>query len=178
MPATTETTTDTYREQIRQFEQAYDYDCSYLYDLLDRTPAGFARFHAARPMTSFREHLPAEAYYVAAITVMQHKDCGTCLQLNLQMAQEEGVDPELLRTLLEFPERLPAPLQDVRRHAALVTADQEPDPECAARIRACYGEAAFGELALCIAGVQIYPTLKRALLKASSCRIPVVGVPA
>lgn len=172
MLATTASVTDTYHEQIRQFERAYDYDCSYLYDLLDRTPAGFARFHAARPMTSFREHLPAEAYYVAAITVMQHKDCGSCLQLNLRMAREEGVDPELLRTLLESPEQLPAPLQDIRRHATLVTSDLDPDPECAARIREHFGEAAFGELALCIAGVQIYPTLKRGLLKASECRLP------
>lgn len=164
-------TGDEYRDQIRRFEQAYEYDGSYLYDLLDRTPAGFARFHAARPMTSFREHLPAEAHYVAAITVMQHKDCGSCLQLNLKMAREEEVDPELLRTLLESPDKLPAPLQDVRRHAALVIADQEPDGECAARIREHYGEAAFGELALCIAGVQIYPTLKRALLKASACQV-------
>ena len=33
------------------------------------------------------------------------------------------------------------------------------------------GSAAFGELALCIAGVRIYPTLKRALLKAGHCAV-------
>ena len=172
MSAATANSTETYHEQIRQFEEAYDYDCSYLHDLLDRTPAGFARFHAARPMTSFREHLPADAHYVAAITLMQQKDCGSCLQLNLKLAREEGVDRELLRAVLESPEKLPAPLQDVRRHAALVIAGEEPDAECAARIRSHFGEAAFGELALCIAGVQIYPTLKRALLMASTCQIP------
>ena len=64
------------REEIAAFEEQYGYDCSYLYDLLERSPAAFEAFAAARPMTSFRQHLPDDAYYVAAVSVMQVEDCG------------------------------------------------------------------------------------------------------
>jgi hypothetical protein len=103
---------------------------------------------------------------------MQHEDCGSCLQLNLKMAVEQGVARELLQTLLDAPEDLPETLQDVRQHTLSVVQGQVVDAECAERIKTALGRAAFAELALCIAGVRIYPTLKRALLKATTCAVP------
>ena len=162
------------RDEIAAFEKAYDYDCSYLYDLLERSPAAYDAFAAARPMTSFHGNLPDDAYYVAAISVMQIEDCGTCLQLNIKMALESGVSRDLLRTLLQTPDELPDPLGDIRRHALAVAGGDPVDSECAKRIEQHYGKPAFAELALCVAGVALYPRLTRALLKESECSIQAV----
>ena len=102
---------------------------------------------------------------------MQVEDCGACAQLNLRMAVEAGVDRGLLRTLIESPDRLPAPLRDVRDHVRSVVLGTESDSARAARLREQYGEAAFAELAVVIAGCRIYPTIKRALQRSGHCEI-------
>lgn len=166
------TETEAMRAEIRAFEEKYNYNCGYMYQLLDASPAALKMFAAARPMTSYRDQLPADAHYVAAISVMQVEDCGPCLQLNLKLAAEAGVERALLQTLLEAPDALPEGLQDVRRHALAVARGESADPQCAERIKARYGAAAFAELALCIAGVRMYPALKRALLADTECAVP------
>ncbi|TWT87110.1 hypothetical protein Mal64_26440 [Pseudobythopirellula maris] len=158
------------REEIRQFQEHYGYDTSYLEDLLDRSPAAFEVFAAARPMTVFRDRLPVEAYSAAAIGVMRETDCGACLQLNLKIAIEAGVDRQLLDRLLVAPDEAPPILQDVLGYARAVHRGETPDAEAAARIEAEYGPEAFAELALSTAGMSIYPNLKRALLKEAACQ--------
>lgn len=156
-------------DQITAFEQAYDYDASYLHELLAASPGGFDAFDRARAIAQYREALPAEAFYVAAVTVMQEEDCGSCLRLNLRMAMEAGVDRRLLEQLLNEPQDLPAEFLDVRNHARSVLRNELPDVAAADRIKQWFGEAAFAELGLCIVGSRIFPTLKRALLKAGAC---------
>lgn len=158
-------------EQIDAFEQHYDYDASYMHDLLEKSPAAFQVFAECKRINSFRQALPAEAYYVAAVSVMEIEDCGPCYDLNLKMAREEGVAEAVLSSLVESPERLPAILQDVRAHALAVSNRQQPDQAIAERLIAHYGPEPFGELALAVATVRIYPSLKRALLKAGSCSL-------
>lgn len=163
-------------DQISDFEQHYDYDAGWMHDLLNRSAAAFAQFDSARPMTVYHDQLPTEAHYTAAITVMQAEDCGPCLELNLKLALEAGVDRAILQTLLHQPDSLPQPLSDIRRHTLSVLNGDPPDQETATRLEAHYGAAAFAELALCIVGVRIYPTLKRALLHENHCTIGTISI--
>ncbi len=156
---------------IAAFSAAYDYDASYLAELATASPGAYAAFAGAQAMSSYRAALPLEAHHVARITTMQAEDCGACAQLNLRMAVEDSVDRELLAVLLRAPDELPAELRDVRDHARAVVENAVPDPERAGRIRAHYGDEAFAELAVVITGCRIYPTAKRALLRAGHCEI-------
>ena len=160
------------QHELDAFGQAYAYDTGYLSQLLQTAPEAYAVFQAAQGLSIHREHLPLDAHFVARIASMQADDCGGCTQLNLRMAVEAGVDRELLRTLLESPERLPEPLRDVRDHALEVARAPLPDPDRAERIRRHYGDPAFAELGVVIAGCRIYPTLKRSLLRMESCPLP------
>ncbi|TWT37493.1 hypothetical protein KOR34_24450 [Posidoniimonas corsicana] len=164
-------TPEALHDEIRAFEQHYGYDAAYLHDLLDRSPAAFEVFLSARQMSSFRQALPADAYYTAAVTVMQRLDCGACLQLNLRMAIEQGVARELLDTLLDHPEDLPPVLSAVRQVALDVHQQRQPREEIVRTVEDAYGAAAYGELALCVTGTAMYPTLKRALRKEAACAI-------
>lgn len=159
---------------IEQFESAYDYDASYMRDLYERSPAAFGLFDAARRMAAYFDALPAAAHFVAAITVMQHEDCGPCLRLNEKLAVEAGVRREVLDALAAEPAALPAELQDVRSYTTGVLSGQV-DEAVAARIESQWGPAALAELAIGIVGARMYPTIKRALLKAGVCELPRVS---
>ena len=157
--------------QIHAFEAAYDYDASYMKDLYERSEKAFSLFNAVRVMASYRENLPPEAHFTAAITVMQEEDCAGCLELNYKLAREAGVSEETIAALAEAPDTLPPILRDVRQHSKLCIGTESVDEEVASRIEEHYGKAAFAELAICIVGVRMYPGIKRALLKMQSCAV-------
>jgi hypothetical protein len=100
------------------------------------------------------------------------EDCGACAQLGLKMAVHAGVDRALLQQLLDDPSRLPGALADVSAHARSVCEGAPDDAERAARLREAYGDEGLAEIAVCIAGIRLYPTLKRALFRNDVCRKP------
>ncbi len=155
--------------QLQTFGQHYDYDTTYLQDLAEASPAAFEVFGPAQALSTFREHLPLDAHFVARVVTMQNEDCGPCAQLNLRMAIEAGVERSLLEALIDAPDQLPEILRDLRAHVQAVVSGAAGDPDRAERLRTHYGAAAFAELAVVIAGSRMYPTLKRALLDHQAC---------
>ena len=168
------TTTPDIPAQLEAFAAAYDYDTTYLRTLHDASPGAFAAFHGARGLAEYRRMLTLEAHFVARIAAMQSEDCGACGQLNVRMAIEAGVDRQLLRDLLDHPERLPELLRDIRDHAVAAAAGGEGAHAVAAkertdRLRWALGAEGFAELAALITGCRLYPGLKRALGVPAAC---------
>jgi hypothetical protein len=166
------TDTETIKRDLAAFSAAYDYDVSYVVELLDHSPGAYAAFAAVQPLGNYRSVLPRDAHWVASIATALAEDCGACAQLGLRRAVQDGVDRELLRQLLDAPSLLPGALADVYAHARAVCGGAADDAERAARLRAAYGETGLAELAVCITGCRLYPTLKRALFKNGACRKP------
>ncbi|MBW9261722.1 MAG: hypothetical protein K1564_09155 [Candidatus Thiodiazotropha sp. (ex. Lucinisca nassula)] len=54
-----------YHKMIDEFEQHYQYDSTYMRELLDSSPEGFTRFNNFMPLNDFREKLSLEDYWVA-----------------------------------------------------------------------------------------------------------------
>jgi hypothetical protein len=160
------------KSQLAAFSKAYDYDASYIAGLAASSLGAYAAFAAAQPLGSYRSVLPLEAHFVAGISTQLTEGCGACAQLGLKRAVQEGVSRDLLRTLLETPEKLEGPLADVHAHAKSVCQGGPDDYEREERLRAAYGDAGVAEIAVCIAGCRLYPTMKRALFKMSVCAKP------
>jgi hypothetical protein len=158
------------KREMAEFSEAFDYDASYMVDLAEASLGAYQAFAAAQALGQCRAALPLDAHAVAGISTTMAEDCGECAQLGLRMAVQRGVDRALLRLLIEAPSELPAPLADVRDHARAVCAGEPDDPARAARLHAVYGDAGVAELAVCITGARIYPTLKRALSRSALCR--------
>ncbi len=158
-------------EWIEQFERHYDYDCSYLKEMLQHSPEGFATFEGFSPMGRFEKAIPRDVLWVAKIATMTSEDCGACTQLNIRMAKEAGVAPDVLRSAVRDGEGLPDELRDVRDFAARVAQNQEVAPDLRERIESRYSKEIMVELALAIASAKIYPTLKRTLGHAGSCAL-------
>ncbi|MDF1837098.1 MAG: hypothetical protein P1V35_04460, partial [Planctomycetota bacterium] len=97
-------------------------------------------------------------------------DCGACAQLSLRMAVEAGVSRSLLETLVHRPDELPPLLVSVRDHVRRVLGVDAMDEDAAEALRSELGDAGFAELATCIVGSRIYPTLKKAMLATQTCQ--------
>lgn len=160
------------RAQLREFSSHYDYDTTYLEELLELSPAAHATFAAAMGMAHHRVHLPIDVHFVARISMMQADDCGACTQLSLRMAVEAGVARSLLQTLLTTPADLPPVLRLVREHAQRIAHGENGDADTATALRDALGGPAFAELCVNIVGCRIYPALKRALGAERACRVP------
>jgi alkylhydroperoxidase family enzyme len=130
----------------------------------------FVRFALFSPMASYRRALPADAHAVAGLVSTRHADCGTCLQIGVNLARQEGVPAPILQAVIDrHPEALPEHLAQIYRFAEAVVAS---DPEADAlreEVRARYGEEGLVELGLAIAAAGVFPLLKRTLGYAVSC---------
>src|SRR4030095_6988498 len=81
------------RRAIHKFEQEWNYDASYIRDMIDASPRAAWLFSRVTALGQFRRGLPIEAWSAAGITAVRHVDCGPCTQLAVTMAERAGVGP-------------------------------------------------------------------------------------
>ena len=159
------------REALRGFGKHYDYDVSYLEELLDSSPGAFLAFEAAMPMGQYRKTVPLDLLFVAKIAAMRQQDCGPCTELGMKIAREAQVPEGVIRGALQGGRGLNEEQLDVYHYARGVAANGELDPELLPRLQARWGKEVVAELALAIVATRLYPTLKRALGHAKSCSL-------
>ena len=143
----------------------------YLHHLLRVAPGAFVAFARARPFLGYRGPMPREAHHVARIAATRAEDCGSCVQITVNVARAAGVPVAVVRAAaLGRPDDLPAPLAAVHRFAAAVARGDTGAVEAErAAVHAYVGEAGIAELAVAIAGARTYPAIKRALGHAVTC---------
>jgi alkylhydroperoxidase family enzyme len=143
-----------------------------------RTSLGaFLRFAKIFPIAQYRKRLPVDAKHVAQIVASRDEDCGTCVQIGVNLARAEGVPLDVLRAVIAGePERLEPRLADVYRFAeAVVTASPDADA-LRPRVAEHFGEEGLVELALAIASSRFFPIVKRTLGYARSCSLVTIEV--
>jgi alkylhydroperoxidase family enzyme len=142
----------------------------YLRHIARTSLRSFFKFALFTPLAKHRRRLPPDAYHVARLVATQHEDCGTCVQIEVNLALRAGVRAEVLRAAVKRqPDALPAELADVYRFAQGVVEAAGAEGEWRERVRERYGEEALIEMALGIAAARVFPTTKRALGYATSC---------
>ena len=159
------------RQFLRGFSQHYDYDITYLEDLMDASPGAFQAFDAAMAMGRYQKAAPTDLLMIAGIATTRFEDCGPCLELGLKMAAEQGVPQDVIRGALHGGQGLQPEYLDIYHYARAVAANEEMDPELLPRLKARWGKEVVAELALIIVASRLYPTLKRALGHAKSCSL-------
>jgi hypothetical protein len=122
-----------------------------------------------KKISEFHGTLPNDVYYTAKIAAYRQADCGSCLQISVNLAAKSGVSPELIRDLAAGRTRaLPEGLRDVYTFAE-EQANRIDNPELRERLRERYGDSGLIALGVAIMSAQTFPTLKRALGYALSC---------
>jgi len=156
---------------IDDFEAHYDYDCSYIREMAKSSPDGFKTFEGFLPMGSYSKTLSKNELWVAKISSMLTEDCGACVQLNIKMAIEAGVDISLIKTIIQAPENLEDDLQLIYEFAKSVSLGSETFTDLQAQVSKKYSSEQLTEMAIAISSVKIYPTIKRALGYFKSCSL-------
>lgn len=129
----------------------------------------FFKFVKFMPLAEYRKKLPADVFHVARLVAVQQEDCGSCVQIEVNLAQQDGVDAALLQKVLDGKlEALSPELANVYRFSQAVVTQQD-DVELRETVKQQYGEEGLVELALTIAACRVFPTTKRALGYATSC---------
>lgn len=165
------------RRKIDAFQAEYEYDMSYVRELLTVSPKAARLYAQATQLGSFRAGVPVDVYSVTSIAGLMHEDCGPCVQLGVKLAEQAGVAPATLRALLAGEvDRLPADCALALRFArAVLTRAAEANPLREA-LEAKYGKLGVVSLGCALTCARIYPTMKYALGFGHACmRVTVAG---
>ena len=167
------------RRATRSFERQWNYDASYLRDIIDVSPRAAWRFMNATRLGNYRQDVPIDALVAAGITAVRSEDCGPCTQLGTAMAERQGVRPEILRAILKDDVgAMPDDVALAWRFAKAVLAHDPAADDYRAVILERWGPRAVVSLAFAITTARIYPTVKYAMGHGKACtRVVVGGVP-
>ena len=163
------------RRRIQAFENEYDYDMSYVRQLLDVSPKAAMLYAKATQLGTFRQGVPADVYCVAQLVAVMREDCGPCVQLGVKLARKAGVSAKTLRAVVtgDF-EGLSKECALAARFAVSVL---QHDPEADTfreELKRHYGNLGVVSLACAVTVARIYPTMKYALGHGKACTRVVV----
>jgi len=164
------------RRAIGKFERDWNYDASYMRDIIEASPRGAWLFSRVAALGQFRRDIPIEAWCAAGITAVRHEDCGPCTQLGVTMAERAGVSGSVLRAVLsDDPAAMPADVALVWRFTRATLAHDAAADAYRDEIGRRWGKRALISLAFAIAAARLYPTVKYALGHGTACTRIVVG---
>jgi hypothetical protein len=164
------------RKQIEKLEREWNYDASYVRDLIEASPRAAWLFSRAVALGNFRRDVPVEAWYAASITAVRQEDCGPCTQLGVSMAERAGVNPQVLRAVLaDNPDAMPPDVALIWRFTRATLAHDPVADEYRQRIVERWGRRALISLTFAITASRIYPTVKYALGHGKACTRVIVG---
>jgi alkylhydroperoxidase family enzyme len=164
-------------KQLDKEERSLGESLEYVRYILRSSLIAFIKFALFTPLAQHRLKLPPTPYRVARIVATQDEDCGTCVQIEVNLARRDGVSSDLIRAVLDQRlDELPPDLADVYRFTKAVVEASGDEEKLRQRIRERYGEEGLVELALGIAAARVFPVTKRALGFATSCALVEVKV--
>ena len=164
------------RFAIRPLERSFDYDASYMREVLAASPTAFFKFSMLSGLTP-RGAAPSAALAAAGIAATLREDCGPCTQISVDMAERTGVKAEVLRGILAGDERAMGETAALAWRFANASLDrdmQTADPLRDEIVRR-WGQKALVAISLSIVTGRMYPTLKYALGHGKTCSRIVVG---
>ena len=164
-------------KQLDKQERSLGESVDYVRHILRFSLPAFFKFALFTPLAQHRRRLPPTPYRVARIVATRDEDCGTCVQIEVNLARRERVPDAVIRAVLnDRPEDLTPELAEVYRFTKAVVGASGEEAELRQRIRGRYGEDGLVELALGIAAARVFPVTKRALGFATSCALVEIKV--
>lgn len=156
------------KRRLNRFARHYDYDVTYLKNIVDIDRSGGFRLALISPFTGYRFGIPADIYFAAKIRAVRQADCGPCLRLAFQMAQEAGVPRVRLQPVVGMGDPDPD-IALVIAYADAVLNKSDELTDIIDQIYSRWGEKGLTGLASAIVAGQFYPMLKRGLGHAVAC---------
>jgi hypothetical protein len=165
------------RRWIDKFERTWNYDVSYMRDVLDADPRAMLLFSKAVGIGRYRRDVPLAAFCAAGLVGAMAEDCGPCTQLGIDMAQHYGVDPAILRAIVARDvNAMPYEVALAFRFAEASLAHAPEAGDLREEVLRRFGKRGLVSLTFSLTAARLYPTLKYALGHGKACtRLTVAG---
>ena len=165
-----------FRRQIAAFERTWNYDASYVHELIEADPRAFMAFGKVMGVGRYRKDVPPAAHAAAGIVSVMAEDCGPCTQLAIDMAEREGVDPAILRAVVgrDFA-AMPYEVALAARFAQKTLAHAPEADDLRDEVVRMWGKRALISLAFAMMSARLFPTLKYALGHGHACTRLTIG---
>jgi hypothetical protein len=164
------------RRQIAAFERIWNYDASYMRELVDVDPRAMLTFGKVQGLTKYRKDVPQAAYSAAGLVGAMAEDCGPCTQLGIDMSQRAGVDPGILRAIVERDyKKLPYEVALAARFAEATLGHAPGADDLREEVIRRFGKRGLVSLAFAMVAARVFPTLKYALGHGKACTRVTVG---
>jgi len=156
-------------------EKKFGVPADYIGQMGETSTSGFLKFLLFLPLAAHRRKLPLDLSHAARITASRHEDCGTCVQIAVNVAGKEGMSPAFLEAVLgDRPGELSEDVTLVIEFTRAVLRADGSEEALRERLESRLGPTQITELCLAIATARVFPTIKRGLGFAKSCSL--VGV--
>lgn len=160
-----------FHRQVAGFEKMFRYDGTYLHEMIDASGAAAMKFNLFQLMAYHREDVPEDAWLAAKLAGALAEDCGPCTQLGIDMAVKAGTDPTRIVALLRGDEAAAGADAALGfRYGRAVATNSDDTLALVGAVRRRWGERGLVSLALAVAAVRVYPTLKRGLGHGQACQ--------
>lgn len=162
---------------LDKFETTFKYDASYMRHVLRVSPASLLKFSLGSQAAD-RKAAPMEALFAAGLVGTLSEDCGPCVQVGVDIAAAQGLDPAIMRAVITGDLHgmgATAGLAYRFAQASLARDMGACDPLRDEIVRR-WGDAGLVAIGLTLMQARMYPTLKYALGYGKTCsRVQVAG---
>ncbi len=164
------------RRQIAAFERNWNYDAGYVREVIDADPRALIAFMKAMGLTKYRKDVPLAPHYAAKIVAVMAEDCGPCTQLVVNMAERDGVDPDVLRAVVarDFA-TMPYEVALAARFTEATLRHAPQADDLRDEVVRHWGQRGLISLAFAMLSARMFPTVKYALGHGQACTRVMVG---
>jgi len=162
---------------LDKFEKTFDYDASYMRHVLRENPGSLFKFSLATQAAD-RKAAPMEALFAAGLVGTLSEDCGPCVQVGVDIATAQGMDPAVMRAVIAGDLDAMGETAGLayRFAQASLARDMEACDPLRDEIVRRWGDKALVAIGLTLVASRMYPTLKYALGYGKACsRVKVAG---
>jgi len=162
---------------LDKFEKTFDYDASYMRHVLRVNPGSLLKFSLGSQAAD-RKAAPMEALFAAGLVGTLSEDCGPCVQVGVDIAMAQGMDPAIMRAVIAGDM---AGMGDTaglayRFAQASLARDMDACDPLRDEIVRRWGDPGLVAISLTLMQARMYPTLKYALGYGKACsRVTVAG---
>jgi hypothetical protein len=160
------------RRRIDALEREYDYDASHMRYILDVSVSAALECGRIKGLANYREDVPLDASFAAALTTTLAEDCAPCSQLLVTIGEREGVAPATIKAILAGDERAMTPEAALGYRFTRATLGHDLAADALRdEIVGRWGRRALVSLGFGITAARMFPTLKYALGYDKSCSL-------
>ncbi|HEY0647668.1 hypothetical protein [Phenylobacterium sp.] len=162
---------------LDKFEKTFSYDASYMRHVLRANPWSLLKFSLGTQALD-RKAAPPELLIAAGLYGTLQEDCGPCVQVGVDIATANGVDPKVLRAIIAGDEAAMGETAALgyRFARASLARDMEACDPLRDEIVRRFGDKALVAVSLGLVASRMYPTLKYAMGYGKACsRVKVAG---